>query len=166
MPSKEGWTHECDHEKITLGRKQYRNMEEWTRPCGVCGNPFSIFVRTNATAINSSFGLKTCKEHRGQKLGTAGTAVFEQHEELERLREWEEVFHRALRLVQKKLGPHATMSKMDEHIALLIEAADEVFTEATRMRAELAKYELQPAMVEAQKVTAMNGALPNKMPWE
>ena len=83
------------------------------------------------------------------------------------------------------------MSKIDEHIALLIKAADEVFAEATRMRAELAKYELQPAMkaaadpyellgmgprydlntatgqrlAEAQNGTTNGSGLP-KMPWE
>lgn len=67
MPSKDGWTQVRDHEKITLGRKTYRNMEEWSRPCAACGAPFEIFVRTNAGMVNSSFGLRTCKEHRGQK---------------------------------------------------------------------------------------------------
>ncbi len=67
MPSKDGWTLDRQHEKVTLGRKQYRNMEEWSRPCCVCGDKFSIFTSMNAVNINSSFGLRTCEKHRGQK---------------------------------------------------------------------------------------------------
>lgn len=69
MPSKDGWTLEREHERVTLGRKSYRNMEEWSRPCAVCGEKFSIFTNMNSAGTNSSFGLKTCKEHRGQKVG-------------------------------------------------------------------------------------------------
>jgi hypothetical protein len=161
MHSRDAW-EKCGSGPQTIKGKTYRSLTEFKRPCSTCGEPFSIFVTNKIAsghADSNSFGLKNCERHRQNKS-------IADNEELERLREWEEVFHRALRLVQKKLGPHATMSKMDEHIALLIKATDEVFAEATRMRAELAKYELQPAMVEAQKVTAMNGALPNKMPWE
>lgn len=73
MPSKDGWTHERDHDKVTLGRKQYRNMEEWSRHCCVCGDKFFIHVRQNETgALSSNFGLRTCKEHRGQKVAGGG----------------------------------------------------------------------------------------------
>ncbi len=68
MPTKDGWTHDRDHEKIKLGKKSYRNMEEWSRPCAVCGEKFSIFVTTGSEG-NSSFGLRTCKTHRGERGG-------------------------------------------------------------------------------------------------
>lgn len=161
MPSKDGWALECEHDKVTLGKKQYRNMEEWSRPCAVCGGKFSIFVRASAASVNASFGLRTCKEHRGQKLGTPGTAVFEQHEELEQLQTWAAVWYRTLEHVQTKF-PDATMQNIDERAALLIQAADtmhanyqSLFEELQVVKARLARYELQPAMQAMAR-----------MPWE
>lgn len=71
MPTKDGWTHDSDHDKLTLGAKTYRNMQTWSRPCGVCGERFAIHVRSNGDVVNSAFGLKTCKAHRGQKINGA-----------------------------------------------------------------------------------------------
>lgn len=156
MPSKDGWTLERDHDKITLGKKQYRNMQEHSRPCGVCGEKFSIFVRASAPSVNASFGLRTCKDHRGQKLGTAGTAVFEQHEELERLQAWEAVWHKALRFVQGRC-PEATMLNIDECLVAGFATADKQFQENSKFKAEihalklkLEPYELRPAMEAAK----------------
>lgn len=154
MASKEGWNLEGTHDKITLGRKQYRNMEEWSRPCGICGVRFSIHVRQAAGTINSSFGLRTCKEHRGQKIGGPAMIAFEQHEELERLQNWENTFFEVLRLVQTKM-PDATMTNLRERVAMLIKAADDVYAAYQALRVQ---HELAPAMA-AQ-------ATQNKMPWE
>lgn len=84
--SKDGWTLEREHDKITLGRKQYRNMEEWSRPCSVCGGKFEIFTRTNGGQLNASFGLRTCKLHRGQRGTAQAPGVALPANELEQLR--------------------------------------------------------------------------------
>lgn len=123
MPSKEGWTHERDHEKITLGKKQYRNMEEWTRPCCVCGEKFAIYTRTNGDIINSSFGLKTCKPHRGERPGVGGMA---DPGEVQRLR--------------------AANATMTEELEGLYERVRLQFEEIQVIKARLATYELAPAM--------------------
>lgn len=125
MPSKEGWTHERDHDKVTLGKKQYRNMEEWSRPCALCGNPFSIFVRTGAGELNSSFGLRTCKDHRGQKI--PGGSVTD-GPEIEALRMSNAV------MKQELDGAYAQ--------------AKTLFEENQVLKARLARYELQGAIQE------------------
>jgi hypothetical protein len=139
MPSKDGWTNERDHDKITLGKKQYRNMEEWSRPCAVCGEKFSIFVRAAAGAVNASFGLRTCKEHRGQKTGAAGVLVSsEQVDELKK--ELAEAYEVSMNHMQEK-----------GEIARKYEAA---FAEIQALKAELhafkSKHELGPAMEAAK----------------
>jgi hypothetical protein len=139
MPTKDGWTLEREHEKVTLGKKQYRNMEEWTRPCAVCAAKFSIFVRANGGGgVNASFGLKTCKEHRGQRLA-GGSNV-----DVKTLRDEMDLLRSELDL---------TVSKFDYDALLAKHKAQ--FEELQVLKARLAKYELQPAMEEMQ----------NKFPW-
>lgn len=128
MPTKEGWTHDRDHDKVTLGRKQYRNMEEWSRPCAICGTRFSIFTRTGAEYVNSSFGLITCKEHRGIKP-EAGSVV--DYTELENLR--------------------AFKSVTEEELAGVYMHNRELQAQVDALTTRLAQYELQPAMEKAQK---------------
>ncbi len=149
MPSKDGWTLEREHEKVQLGKKQYRNMEEWTRPCGVCGEKFSIFTRANGNVINAAFGLKTCKPHRGQlsAVAASGPGV----ENVTALRAENEKLERALRNTNDYC---ATVEKMQR----------EQFEELQVVKARLAKYEL-PAAFENLANTA-NGALHSKLPWE
>jgi hypothetical protein len=150
MPSKDGWDHDTDHERITLGKKTYRNMEEWSRPCGVCGTRFSIYVRTNATAVNSSFGLKTCKEHRGQKIGGGvldSGAVEELRAELkgmqELLAEWSAVW----KTCHPLLKPYG------------LGGVDTFARAVQAMHARLAAYELPAAMAQAE------AGIEKKMPW-
>ncbi len=117
MPTKDGWTHQRDHDKVQLGRKQYRNMEEWSRPCAVCGEPFSIFTRANGSGVvNSSFGLRTCQSHRGERPGAVGTPATG---EVEGLR-----------------TANATMR----------EELDGLYSVVRDLRERLSKYELGPAM--------------------
>lgn len=138
MPSKDGWNHNRDHDKIRLGRKEYRNMEEWTRPCAVCGEAFSIFVRANGNGlVNSSFGLRTCQKHRGEKPGVGGVPAPGEFD--------------ALRTA------NATMR---EELDGLYVRLREVFEELQVCKAKLSAYELQPAMA-AIKCEAVQ-----KLPWE
>ena len=67
--TKDGWTLVAIHQKIHLGKKDYRNMEEWKRPCRVCNQDFYIYTRENAVQVNAAFGLRTCKHHRGMSSG-------------------------------------------------------------------------------------------------
>ena len=155
MPSKDGWTLERDHNKITLGKKEYRNMEEWTRPCGVCGEKFNIYVRANGGMVNSSFGLKTCKEHRGQKIvgGVLDT------EELEKLR-------MANKVMKDELdGLYARNSALFAEVQIL-KAENET------LRNKFAPYELQPAMERQAALPAdvvgqqLLQKFKEKMPWD
>lgn len=127
MASKEGWAHEQNHDRITLGKKQYRNMEEWSRPCATCKTSFSIFVRQNSTGINSNFGYRNCKDHRGNRVSVDGAVV--DNAELETLRS-------ANNIMKEEL--------------------DGLYAEAKELRASLAKYELQPALVAQSE---------KKFPW-
>lgn len=63
--SRDGWTHERDHESIQIAGRQYRNMKEWSRPCSICGTKYSVFEKSGAVDANSRFGNKTCDQHRG-----------------------------------------------------------------------------------------------------
>ena len=63
--TREGWTLKTDHESVQIDGKQYRNMREWLKPCAVCGSPITMFDKQGATTLNSGFGMKTCKDHRG-----------------------------------------------------------------------------------------------------
>lgn len=151
MPSKEGWTHDLDHDKITLGRKAYRNMEEWSRPCAVCGEKFSIFVRASGGVINSSFGLRTCKVHRGERPGAYGSAAPGE--------------------VQTLRSANVTMR---EELTGLYERMREQFEELQVCKAKLASFYanaepfvLSPEVVGCEPVqNTTNSALPSKLPWE
>lgn len=127
MPNKDGWTMDREHEKITLGKKNYRNMEEWSRPCAVCGAKFFIYTQAKASNINSSFGLKTCAAHRGQRPGAV--QGLPDPNEFERLR--------------------TANANMTQELAELHPYNKELFEEVQRLKARLATYELQGAM-EAQ----------------
>lgn len=143
MPSKDGWTHDRDHDKVQLGKKQYRNMEEWSRPCAVCGEKFSIYVRGNAPGglVNSSFGLRTCRTHRGEKPGTAGMPA---PGEVDTLR-----------------TANATMSEeLTGLYARLREQGDTI----DMLQDMLSRYELGPAMAAAAAAYVKPVQL--KMPWE
>jgi hypothetical protein len=136
MASKDGWTHDRDHDKVQLGKKQYRNMEEWARPCAVCGEKFSIFVRANS-GTNSSFGLRTCKVHRGERPGANGMAA---PGEVDALR-----------------TANATMR----------EELDGLYVQLKELRDRLAKYELPAVMavVSSAPQSTSNSDLPKSFPW-
>lgn len=143
MANKDGWNLERNHDKITLGKKQYRNMEEWCRPCAVCGEPFTIYVRASAGAVNASFGLRTCKDHRGMKPGVTGTLHGISSEEFDAVKqERDEAWEANLELLAKHKAVFDDLQVAKGEIASL--------------RGRLAQYELPEAMAAAK----------NKMPWE
>lgn len=63
--TRDGWTHEHDHDSIQIAGRQYRNMKEWSRPCAICGVKYSVFEKAGSVDANSRFGNKTCEQHRG-----------------------------------------------------------------------------------------------------
>jgi hypothetical protein len=151
MASKDGWTLEREHDKVQLGKKQYRNMEEWTRPCAVCAEKFSIFVRTNGAGVNASFGLKTCRQHRGQlSAAAAGPGV-------------ENIA--ALRAENEKLKTQ--LQNVNSYCASLERVHKEQFEELQVVEARLAKYELQPAMEAMSEAHTTNGVAQESLafPW-
>lgn len=163
MPSKDGWVNDREHDKVTLGKKQYRNMEEWSRPCAVCGEKFNIFVRANANAVNASFGLRTCKEHRGQRVGAAGVVI--STEETDTLKkELAEAYEANAEMSSSAAGLRRFaneafgLSLVGPAINYdsVTAAYAKVYGDMQELKARLAKYELAPAM-EAVK---------NKLPWE
>lgn len=146
MASKDGWTHDRDHEKISLGKKQYRNMEEWSRPCAACQKSFSIFVRQNTTGINSNFGYRNCKEHRGQKVGAAGVDT-EVLEELQGLRELAVEWGAVWKACHPLLIAHGLVG-IDTFAAALQRLAEHdraAFEEVQVLKAKLAQFDLSTA---------------------
>lgn len=63
--SRDGWTHRADHDSVYINGKQYRNMQEWTRPCVVCGEAVTAYEKKGMVDASSRFGNRTCKNHRG-----------------------------------------------------------------------------------------------------
>jgi hypothetical protein len=58
-----------------IGKKNYKNLTEFSRPCVTCGKPFSIFVTPKIAAgisDSNSFGLKNCEEHRRSAVRDVG----------------------------------------------------------------------------------------------
>lgn len=50
-----------------IGKKTYKALTEFTRPCVTCGERFSVFVTkkiADGLADSNSFGLKNCEKHR------------------------------------------------------------------------------------------------------
>jgi len=131
-------------------------MEEWSRPCGVCGEKFVIFVRTNATAVNASFGLRTCKEHRGQKVGAVGLPfdsgqLEELRAELKGMQELLDMWSDNWKACYPLLQPYGLVTA--ENFAASVQ---NMFAEIQVLKAKLAPLHLQSAMaIEAAK-----------MPWE
>lgn len=160
MPSKDGWVNERDHDKITLGKKQYRNMEEWSRPCSVCGEKFAIFVRGNTNSVNASFGLRTCKEHRGQKTGAPGVVV--SSEAVDALKKELAEAYDANMETMKTLGGLRRFANEAFGLSLIGDAINQesVMAAYSKVYGELqalkAVHELKPALE----------AIKNKMPWE
>lgn len=152
MPSKDGWTLEREHDKITLGKKQYRNMEEWSRPCAVCAEKFFIYVRAGAQSVNSSFGLRTCKDHRGQRTGAVGSVAND--EELAAVKkELDEAYEANLELMQQAGG---VRKAIHETLGLsLLGDAIRYDTVKAAIESLKAKYELQAAVEATAK----------KLPW-
>lgn len=144
MPSKDGWTLELQHDKVQLGRKAYRNMEEWSRPCGVCGEKFSIFTRANEASPSASFGLRTCKPHRGQKI--AGGTFVTIGPEIDGLR--------------------MANAVMKEELDGLYVRHSDLFAETQELKARLATYELGPAMDNLARYNGADVRPRIKMPWE
>ncbi len=71
MRDRTPWTQKPDTGPIRLGRKTYKNLVEFTRPCATCAEEFSIFVTAvvaDGRSDSNSFGLINCEKHRKSKL--------------------------------------------------------------------------------------------------
>lgn len=178
-----GWTYDKPVNKWFQG--EFRNAHRLTRPCPTCRGVIVLDVTAKAlqgNATNHGLALRRCKECRvalkaanvsndyaqRKALGAerkaaepvqqqTAVASTEDGEELKRLRDWEEVFFRALKHMQTKL-PDTTMLNVDERIAFLIKSADGIFAEHKKqfeevqvLKAQLAKYDLPAAMVQQAK---------------
>jgi hypothetical protein len=146
MPSKDGWTHERDHDKVTLGRKQYRNMQEWSRPCAICGEKFTIHVRASDDVVNSSFGLRTCKNHRGQKIG--GGVVVATDEALRAAYLKLEETHSML--VERWEGLQPLYDELQQFYGVQLKEIAELKRENADLRTRLSRYELGPRLAAIQ----------------
>lgn len=119
-----GGTGEVTLQRPGKAPKSYKNLTEFKRPCASCGENFSIFVTrkiADGGADSNSFGLRNCEKHRRVPLRAAGP-------ELEELR--------------------MANRTMKEELAALYKRDQEHFAEVQQLKAQLAKYELQPAMME------------------
>lgn len=129
MHDRTGWTKGATG-NVSIRRrdgteKTYKNLVEFMRPCATCAENFSIFVTPKIAAghaDSNSFGLKNCEKHRRSSIRKA-------EPELEKLR--------------------MANAVMKEELSGLYGRLSEMFDETQRLKARLAKYELQPAM-EAQ----------------
>jgi hypothetical protein len=155
--SRDGWTHREDHASVYIEGKQYRSMREWSRPCVVCGTDILAFEKSGTVDANSRFGNKTCKDHRGllpaMERGFIAWSV-------------------TLRGIVP--GPSCVSSDVpavtDESLRMankvMTEELDGLYADNKDLKARLAKYELQPALVAEHSGHASNGVLPTKLPWE
>lgn len=142
---------------VTIGKKTYKNLIEFTRPCQTCNEPFPIYVTSkiaNGHADSNSFGLKNCPAHRRNRTAT-------DEQEIETLR--------------------TANVTMREELTGLYEQMRTQFEELQVCKAKLAQYELGPALEaveqyrnkfpgtaelwQSQKVTTSPSSLP-KHPWE
>lgn len=66
MRDRTGWLRKAQG-PVRIKNKTYKNLAEFSRPCGKCGEEFSIFVTpkiADGEADSNSFGLKNCAKHR------------------------------------------------------------------------------------------------------
>lgn len=132
MHDRTEWRQGQEGTKVINGRS-YKNLTEFTRPCAACGERFSIFVTEKIAlghADSNSFGLKNCEAHRRSKTTVSDDTL------------------------------QTSNQTMREELAGLYQRDKEQFAEIQTLKARLAAYELQGAMVGVA-----NGAQ-NKMPWE
>lgn len=133
MHDRTAWTRGPAGPK-TIGKKTYKDLVEFSRPCATCSELFSIFVTAKIAgghADSNSFGLKNCTKHRRNKTGAQG-------DEVDTLRMANQV--------------------MSDELSGLYVRDKEQFAEIQALKARLAGYELQGAMIAV--------AVQNKMPWE
>lgn len=117
MRDRTGWTR-GENGPRKIGRKTYGNLTPFTRPCAVCGEPFSIFVTPKiaiGNADTNNFGLRNCEKHRRSK--EAGGP----EDDMAGLRMANEI------MKQELAGLYARLAELNER---------------------LAQYELQPAMAK------------------
>lgn len=149
--NREGWTEMATHTSIVLHGKQYRNMKEWSRPCVLCGERFSAFEGAMRPDANSQFSNKTCAAHRGLM------PAFERGY-LAWSTEPRGIIPGVM-CVSAALDTSEVTKERDEawekNVELTVERG-RLIRENEALKAELAKYQLQPAMREIK----------NKMPWE
>jgi hypothetical protein len=123
MHDRTAWTRGPAGPK-TIGKKTYKDLVEFFRPCATCAEPFSIFVTSKIAggqADSNSFGLKNCPKHRRNKSGAEG-------DEVDTLRMANQV--------------------MSEELKGLYGRDKEQFAEIQALKARLATYELAPAMAK------------------
>jgi hypothetical protein len=123
---------------VTIGKKTYKNLIEFTRNCQTCNEPFPIYVTSkiaNGHADSNSFGLKNCPAHRRNRTAT-------DEQEIETLR--------------------TANVTMREELTGLYEQMRTQFEELQVCKAKLAQYELGPALWQAQNGTTTASSLPTK----
>lgn len=161
-PLPDGWSGGAPVTKYWNG--DYIHLYRVTRPCATCSAEISLDVTKKAlqgSTKNAGLLLRNCPQCRAErKAGGPGsrggksrptvdapaTPVQADTGELERLR--------------------MMVATMKAELDPLYARVREQFEEIQQLKARLAKYELQPAMGELQKVTASNGGLHSHMPWE
>lgn len=124
MHDRTGWIKGTSGTKVLKGRT-YKDLTEFSRPCATCNQPFSIFVTSKIAmghADSNSFGLKNCEDHRKNKTAA-------QSDETD-----------ALRMANRV---------MKEELAGLYDRDRNQFAEIQALKAKLAGYELQGAMLAA-----------------
>lgn len=141
---------------VTIGKKTYKNLIEFTRNCQTCNEPFPIYVTSkiaNGHADSNSFGLKNCPAHRRNRTAT-------DEQEIETLR--------------------TANVTMREELTGLYEQMRTQFEELQVCKAKLAQYELGPALAAVVDESGVahwaigcepvqnttHSALPNRMPWD
>ncbi len=144
--NREGWTRVAQHDSVQLGGKQYRHMEEWSRPCAICETKFSVYEKSGQVDANSRFSNRTCEAHRGL------LPAFEKG-----FIAWDKDAG------TMTAGYACSGAVANDDLATVTKERDEAWemnvelmTELGKLKARLAKYELQPAMQ----------SISEKMPWE
>ena len=151
------------HEFAYKGRT-YRNMARFERPCATCGDNFPIFVThkvADGGASSNNFQLKNCEKHRMKRVPFNGEASAAAPSDKPATG-----FPRTTVQNGKYVTENAVADEIDqlrmannvmkEELDGLYTRNKELFAEIQVLKAQLAKYELGPAMA----------AMQNKMPWQ
>jgi hypothetical protein len=146
-----GWTYVEPVQRWFQG--SFRAAHKLVRQCPTCSNAIELDVTTKALkgeAKNHGLALRRCKACR-QAL-KKGPQAYTIHKEA----------------VQQPVQgvPVVTDESLRSMVKVMTEEMDGLYAENKDLKARLAKYELQPALVRENLGHASNGGLPTKLPWE